>query len=184
LSIISQLRSLYLCYFSKPIADRPIYRAIRRHRARKIVELGIRDGRRALRMIEIARRASAHCDVHYVGMDLFEGRPASDTPGISLKTAHQLLRNAGAKVQLVPGDPSGGLVRLANSLGKIDLLIVPAELDSPFFARMWSFVPRMLDQRSLVFVEWTGDDTETTMSIKSRSEIDRLAALGVSRRAA
>ena len=58
LSIIHQLRSIYLCYFSKPAADRPVYRAIRRHGTQKIVELGIGDASRATRMIEIARQTS------------------------------------------------------------------------------------------------------------------------------
>ena len=82
MSIINQLRLLYLCYFSKPIADRPVYRAIRRHRARKIVELGVGDGRRAMRLIEVARRASPSTDILYVGMDLFEGRSGSAGPAL------------------------------------------------------------------------------------------------------
>ncbi len=184
MSIISQLRSLYLCYFSKPFADRLVYRAIRRHDARKIVELGIGDGNRAIRMIDIARRTSKPSDVHYVGIDLFEGRPVSSGPGISLKAAHQLLRGTGARVQLVPGNPFDSLVRSANSLGKIDLLIVPAELDSPSFARVWFFVPRMLHERSLVFVERVLDDGQTALTIKPRHEIDRFAAIGLGRRAA
>ena len=44
-------------------------------------------------------------------------------------------------------------MRMANSLGKIDLLIVPAEFDSAAHARLWYFVPRMLHERSLVFID-------------------------------
>jgi hypothetical protein len=185
LSILSQLRLLYLCYFSKPIADRPVYRAIRRHGARKIVELGVADAVRARRMIEVARRTSAGgSDVHYVGMDLFEGRPATDGPGLSLKAAHQFLRAAGARVQLVPGNPFDGLIRLANSLGKVDLLIVPAELDSQSYGRMWFFVPRMLHDRSLVFVDGVSSDGQRSLRLKPRGAIDQLASLGQGRRAA
>jgi hypothetical protein len=184
LPIFSQLRSLYLRYFSKPASDRPIYRAIRRHRMQKIVELGVGDGRRAMRMIEIARRASPQLDVHYVGMDLFEGRTESSGLGMSLKAAHQLLRGTGVRVQLVPGNPSDGLVRLANSLGKVDLLILPAELDSPEFARLWFFVPRMLHDDSVVFIDGPSDDGRRSLVTKPRHEIDRLATAGVGRRAA
>ena len=138
LPITSRLRLLYLCYFSKPAFDRPIYRAIRRYHARKIVEVGVGDGHRAVRMIEAAHRASPSLDVHYVGMDPFEARTEPSGRGLSLKAAHQLLSgkrgrgscSAGVRVQLVPGNPSDGLMRMANSLGKIDLLIVPAEFDS------------------------------------------------------
>jgi hypothetical protein len=177
------LRLFYLCHFSKPIANRPLYRAIRRQSAKKIVELGIADGARALRLIEVAGRTSSPSDVHYVGMDLFEGRPDFENPGLSLKAAHQLLRGMGARVQLVPGNPTDSLIRLANSLGKVDLLIVPGECDSPSFGRFWSFVPRMLHERSLVFVERVTDEGPT-LCVKPRQEIDRLAAAGASRRAA
>ena len=98
-------------------------------------------------MIEVAKLASPRQDICYVGMDLFEGRSESDGPGLSLKAAHQFLRGVGGRVQLVPGNPAESLARTANSLGKIDLLIVPAELDSPSSSRAWFFVPRMLHER-------------------------------------
>ena len=180
-----QLRLFYLCYLSKPAADRPIYREIHRHGAQKIVELGVGNGHRARRMIEVARRrAATPTDIHYVGMDLFEGRSEANIPGTSLKEVHQLLRGTGARVQLMPGNPSDTLMRLANSLGKVDLLIVPAQFDSPSFARLWFFVPRMLHTRSRVFVQQTLDDGRTWLVIKPPAEIDRLAAGGVRRHAA
>ena len=64
------------------------------------------------------------------------------------------------------------------------MLIVPAELDSPPFARMWFFVPRMLHERSQVFVQRLLDDGQPAFSIKPRDEITRLAAAGSARRAA
>jgi hypothetical protein len=101
-----------------------------------------------------------------------------------LKAAHQTLRGTGAKVQLVPGNPSDGLARMANSLGKVDLLIVPAELDSPSNARAWFFVPRMLHEQSLVFVEGVSADGQRQLRPKSRQEIAQLASAGQPRRAA
>jgi hypothetical protein len=138
-----------------------------------------------MRMIGIAQQTVPDSEIHYVGMDLFEGRPAtSGPPSLALKVAHQLLRSTGVRVQLVPGNPADSLIRLANSLGKVDLLIVPAELDSPASARVWFFVPRMLHERSLVFVERVRADGQKTFAIKPRHEIDQLAAAGFSRRAA
>ena len=184
MSLISRLRLFYLCYFSKPAADRPIYRAIHRRGARKIVELGIGNARRAMRMIEVAQHTSSPQDIHYVGMDLFEGRVESGTPRISLKAAHQLLRATGVRVQLVPGNPSDSLIRLANSLRNVDLLVLPAELESAPLARTWFFVPRTLHQRSLVFVEGVRDDGRKTLRLKPPKEIDRVASGAVTRRAA
>jgi hypothetical protein len=184
LSILSQLRLIYLTHFSKPKSNCPVYQAIRRHGMRKIVELGVGTCQRALRMIEVAKLTLPQRDIGYVGMDLFEGRTESDGPGLCLKAAHQLLRPTGVQVQLVPGSPSESLARTANSLGKIDLLIVPAELDSPSSGRLWFFVPRMLHERSVVFVERALADGPSDLRIKPRCEIEELAAGGVRRRAA
>ena len=95
-----------------------------------------------------------------------------------------MLRATGVRVQLVPGNPAESLIRLANSLGKVDLLIVPAELESAAAARMWFFVPRILHERSLVFVESVQSDGQKTLRIKPRAEIDRMASGGAARRAA
>ena len=183
LSIFSHLRLLYLCYFSKPAADRPVYRAIRRHNARKIVELGVGNARRAMRMIEVAKRTSSPQNIHYVGMDLFEGRAGSGGPALSLKAAHQLLRATGVRVQLVPGNPAESLIRLANSLGKVDLLIVPAELDvggagSDVVLRAANPARAVAGVRRK-----RADDGQKMLRIKPRAEIDRMAA-GTVRRAA
>lgn len=191
MSITSRLRLLYLSHFSKPASDRPVYQAIRRRNAQKIVELGIGDGQRALRMIEVARRISVSSEIHYVGMDLFEASTESNGRRLSLKAAHQLLRGEKGRrsdshkvrVQLVPGNPADSLARMANSLGKVDLLIVPAEFDSSTHARLWYFVPRMLHKRSVVFVDGQSSDGHE-LRLKPRQEIDDLASLGSNRRAA
>jgi hypothetical protein len=184
LSIFRVLRAFYLCYLSKPAENRPIYRVIRRSHVRKMVELGIGDGHRALRMAEIARLAFDGQEIHYVGIDPFEDRTESDGPGLTLKAAHQLLHGSGVRVQLLPGRPTDVLPRVANSMGKIDLLIVPAELDTPSHGWFWFFVPRMLHERTSVFVRGTQDDGKTILRPKPHEEIQRLAAAGVRRRAA
>jgi hypothetical protein len=128
LPIFNRLRLFCLGYLSKPSGDRPVYRAIRRCQAKKIVEIGVGDGRRALRMIEVACRTSPQANIHYVGMDPFEDRTEPSGRSLSLKAAHQLLGGkqggrrfaTGLRVQLVPGNPAEGLVRMANALGKID----------------------------------------------------------------
>jgi hypothetical protein len=151
---------------------------------RKIVELGIGDSQRALRMIELAGRISDVSDIHYVGMDPFEGRSESEGKPICLKDVHQRLRSTGVRVQLVPGNPVESLIRLANSLGKVDLLIVPAEIESAEYARAWFFVPRMLHAGTQVFVGSVTPDGRRVLRLKSHAEIDEQASRGNSRRAA
>lgn len=143
-----------------------------------------------MRMIETAHRASPASDVHYVGMDPFEAREPSGC-GLSLKAAHQLLSgkhgrgsaSAGVRVQLVPGNPPDSLMRLANSLGKVDVLILPAEFDSSEHARLWYFVPRMLHEQSLVFIDAPTADGQRSLQPKLRREIDHLASLAPRRAA-
>jgi hypothetical protein len=184
LSILNKIRLFHSCFLSKPDSGRAVYQAIRRNRARKIVELGVGDGQRSLRLIQVAKLASPGEEVHYVGVDPFEGRSEADGPGLTLKAAHPLLRREGVRVQLVPGNPADALLRVANSLGKVDVLIVPAQLDSESYARAWFFVPRMLHGESLVFVERDGEDGKTPLEEKPRHEIDALASMGTRRRAA
>jgi len=183
LSILKTAKLLYLHLLSKPPGDRMIYRAIRRTSARKIVELGVGTGLRALRMIEVAGCRVPLGEIQYTGMDLFEARSTADGPGMTLKAAHRLLRVTGAKIQLVPGDPLASMVRVANLLGKIDLLIVSADLEGSC-PRAWWFVPRLLHERTEVYVEEPSADGEPHLRLMPRAEIDRLAAAGAVRRAA
>ena len=182
--ISSRLRSLYVRYLSKPKLNRPAYRAIHRHGPKKIVELGVGDGRRALQMIKIATQSTPRQDIHYVGIDLFEDQPASSEPGLPLKAAYQLLRGTGARVQLIPGDPPDALMQHANSLGKVDLLVISAKQGEAMSSKVWFFVPRLLHAASLVYVEETLADGQRALCFRPRDEIDRLATVALGRRAA
>jgi hypothetical protein len=184
LSILSQIRSVCARVLPKTNPDRPLYQAIQQSHATKIVELGIGAGQRAARLIETAKTASPDGDIHYVGIDLFEARSESEGPGLTLKAAYQLLRQDGVRVQLIPGSPLDSLARVANSLGKIDLLIVPEEFDTVSLARSWFFVPRMLHADSLVFIERTLENGQKVLEVKPRHEINSLASAGVRRHAA
>jgi len=153
LPAVGHLKYLYLAYFSDPSAERPLYRAIRRRQVRTIVELGVGMGNRSARLIEVAQRYHAPREVCYTGIDQFEARSSSVTPGMTLKRAHRTLKALGAKIQLVPGDPWMALSRTANTLTGTDLFVVSADQDAESLARAWFYVPRMLHENSQVFVE-------------------------------
>jgi len=147
----SRLRLLYLSHFSQPAIDRPVYRAIRQRPVTKIVELGIGDCRRTLRMLEVAGIHRPPAEICYAGIDLFETRKPGDGPQLTLKRAFQLLRVTGARIRLIPGDPFTALSRVANLLGATDLLVISADQDPDSLAKAWYFVPRMLHAHSRVF---------------------------------
>ena len=102
-----------LAYLSQPASDRQIYRAIRRHRVRSIVELGVGSGRRTQRMLRLAQAVSPGETIRYAGIDMFEARPA-DQPQIKLRVAYMEFKRLVPCVQLVPGDPYAALARTAN----------------------------------------------------------------------
>ncbi|HVC93099.1 MAG TPA: class I SAM-dependent methyltransferase [Pirellulales bacterium] len=190
-SLVRYSRLAYLAYFSQPASDRTIYRSIRKHRVRKILELGIGTGRRTMRMLETVDRgnvAGLACvtgPVSYTGIDLFEMRSSAQPPGLSLKLAHRQLRSTGAKVRLVPGDPFEALARSANEIGSCDLIVISSDQERASLAKAWFYFPRMLHAATQVFLEDCGEASEgTTFRPLPHAEINRLAAAATARRAA
>jgi hypothetical protein len=152
LSVGSLLRSSYLLYFSQPAADRSLYQALRGRPVRSIVELGIDLSSRTPRLLEVASWKRGNQPLRYTGIDLFEARP-SGQPGLLLKQAFTQLRRPGINTQLVPGDPASALQRVANSLTSTDLLVIAADQNRESLSRAWTWMPRMLNDKSLVFWE-------------------------------
>ncbi|MEQ8788147.1 MAG: hypothetical protein RIC55_17700 [Pirellulaceae bacterium] len=174
MSAAGLLRFAYYAYLSRPAGERVLYRAMRRLRPRRIVELGLGDARRAQRLIRTAQRYAAGESVRYTGVDLFEMRPAEQAR-IGIKQAYHDLRAMGATVQLAPGDPFSALARIANALTGTDLLVIAADNDAPSLARAWFYIPRMLHERTRVYLEHRDGDASTFRLLK-RSEIEALAA--------
>ncbi len=183
--IFERLRVLYLTHFSQPTADRLLYRDIRQRRVRKIMEIGIGDGSRTARMIELARRLSPPEGVHYTGIDLFESRTNRDRPGLSLKDAHRRFKSTGVRVQLLPGNPLTTLSRVANSLNGIELVIVGADWDAKLMARAWFYLPRMLARSAAVYLQEPGEgENEGSYRLLKPAEVAELAEPMPRRRAA
>lgn len=173
LAAANLVKYLYLAWFSHPEPHRKLYRLVRRRRPARIVELGIGTADRALRMIAVAQRYAPGGKVSYVGIDLFEARPAG-VPGLSLKEAYRRLRPTGAGIRLLPGDPLTMLSATANSLPGIDLMLISADQDAASLAKAWFYVPRMLHAGSIVLREVVREDQLQYEAI-SQADIARLA---------
>ena len=115
--------------------------------------------------------------LRYTGIDLFEARPAGQS-GMSLKEAYAEFRLPDVKIQLVPGDPNMALRRVANSLTGTDLLLVSANQDRDSLSAAWNWVPRMLTDTSLVFVEEAGAKPGTT--VWKQVTVEEVRKLGAS----
>lgn len=170
------LRYYYLAWFSQPAADRPLYKTLRSRTIRSIVEIGIGQGLRTRRMFEVALKHCHHEEpLRYTGIDLFEAR-GNSVPGLTLKQAYARLQHDRVQIKLVPGDPLMALSRAANSLTGTDLVIISLTERGDALDQAWRYVPRMLHDDSLVYLEVPGKKPgETRFTLLKPIEIARLA---------
>ena len=184
-SLARQLKYLYLAYLSKPASHRPLYRSIKRHKVRRILEVGIGTAERAQRLIQLASEWSPGERIDYTGIDLFEMRKPGQGAGLPLKEAHKELSASGARIRLLPGDPFSALARMANSLGGQDLVLISADQDRESLAKAWFYVPRVLGEGAEVFLEEPAQgEIPVTLRIVSPEELVKLAAPPTQRRRA
>lgn len=170
------LRNVYLCYFSKPVADRALYRLLRKQPVQSIVEVGVGQLLRTRKLLELAAEKTAAEELKYAGIDLFEARDATNA-GIGLKQAHKDLKPLVGKLQLIPGDVFSALARSANALTKTDLVIISADTDADALTKAWFYLPRMLHDGSQVFLEEPSSKPgETQFRLVKRLEIEQLAS--------
>ena len=184
LAATSSLKAFYLSHFSQPACERILYRIIQKNKIKRILELGLGDGQRAVRMIEMAQRQSPECRISYAGTDLFESRSQTTRPGVTLKAAYQMLGATGARIHLIPGDPFSALSRTANTLSGTDLVVISACEDQQSSERAWFYLPRVIHPNSLVVREENRSGGATEMRLLGTTEIVQLASEQATRRAA
>ena len=166
------VRRIWLSRFSRPAAERILYRHVLRSRPRRMLELGLGLLGRTERLLR-----AVGSDLQYVGVDRFESRTPSDPPGVSLKQAHRRLHGL-ARVQLVPGNVDTSLARLCNHLGVFDLVVISADTDERHLERSWFFLQRVTNPATTVFLE-SRSGASSTWAVVSKPRIDELAARSV-----
>lgn len=174
-------RRIWLTRFSSPAAERPIYRQVLASAPRRIIELGLGTLGRTERLLGLAGGLHAAGELHYVGLDRFEGRLPTDPPGVTLKQAHQRLHSL-ARVQLVPGNIDTSLSKLCNHLGGFDMVLISAVNDARHLERCWFFIQRIIGPRTVVFTQ-SGPAIGGGWSVISKARVDELASKTVLRRA-
>lgn len=167
---MSTFRYYWLTFFGKPVCDREIYKTIRKQKVQSILEIGLGDGLRAETMIQVAQKFGSDQGVRYTGIDLFEGRQGSQR--LLLREMHKRVNSTGAKCQLVPGEPSDAIARIANSHLRTDLVIISGNYTSADLEPCWFYFPRMLHANSIVLVQ---SDLDTKFQSLCRLEIENLA---------
>jgi len=149
-----------------------------RSRPTRILEIGLGTLVRTERMLRAAGVGPTGEAVRYVGLDRFEGRSATDPPGVSLKEAHRRL-HALARVQLVPGNPDTALARVCNHLGAFDLVIISADNDERHVERAWFFLRRLVTPTTTVFVQAPSSRGAGSWTTLAPSRLDELAIRAV-----
>ena len=182
---MNSIHSFWLRYFSQPPCDRALYRAIRRLNIRRILEFGIGDLRRGLRMIRLAQRYNPAIEIRYIGVDLFEAASnATDhSPALSLKQAHRTLRATGVRAHLIPADAVQSMVRMANALPGNELVIVSNHEVVERMGAAWQYVPRMLTSTALLYSAESAGEKFKLRKLPP-SDLRSLAPAAVHRRAA
>ena len=176
-------RYAYLAYLSQPKSVRQLYRLVKRHEIRRIVEVGLGDLARSRSLIEVAQRYVGDEKVMHSGLDWFDARPEPMTP-LSLKDAYRALHATSASVRLVPGAPAASLAAVANSHQNTDLILISAAVSSEELQAAWFYVPRMLHQQSMILREHSPSAGEPAFEWLSLSQIAEWAGSAGGRRAA
>lgn len=172
-----------LAHFSKPKHERQLYRAIKRHKMHRIVEVGIGSAERAIGLITTAQRFGGEGAVSYTGLDWFEEREAPAAP-LPLIHAHRQLQLTGARIRLVPGYPPATLPQIANTLQRTDLILISAAVDDASLDRAWFYFPRMCHSETLVLREIRENQELSRYEPIAVAELERRAAQRESRKAA
>jgi len=148
-SVFSRLAAVWRLCSRKSAADRSIEQTVKLVQPRRILAIGLGDGQRCRRVIALAQRYRAAQEVHFTGIDRFEDRPSDRAP-FPLKEAYRQFRATGARVRLAPGDPYGALVRAANSISGIDLVLISEEVNRASLDAAWFYLPRTLSKDAVV----------------------------------
>ena len=180
MSMLHRVKCLYRVYFSRPKSSRILYRAVRDLRATRIVEFGITDPERSLKLIQMAvdmhQGPKGDAQISYTAIDSFDARSQSQSP-LTLKQAHRYFNSSGAKVQFVPGLMSEGLARTANTLLGTDLVIFAEDAAPQSDSRLWFFLPRLLHAKSCVLqAQDEGEDQGPSFCKITHAEIAQRAA--------
>jgi hypothetical protein len=179
----SWFRYAYLAYVSQPKSCRQLHRLVKRHRAWRIVEIGLSDVARSASLIEVAQRYADRQKVRHTGLDWFDARPLHLTP-MSLKESYRILHATGATVRLVPGNPANSLTAAANAHQNTDLLLISSVVTDDDLKAAWFYVPRMLHQASMILRECQGPAAEPLFEWLTHTAIAEWAGRAGGRRAA
>ncbi len=128
----------------------PLRKLVKPLQAKTVLEISVGDGSRAIAVMQtLANQPAVQPPLRYVAIDQFE-MVGGET---SLKAFHQALRNEGIRPQVFPESINRGLIRVANTIGTVDLVVVaakPMEWQTP---ETLSLLTRVLHEQTVVLYQ-------------------------------
>lgn len=153
MSVFSKIQRAWLLRFGQPAENRILYRAVSDRPVTRLLEIGLGTGERTLQLLDLLKDAFPADQIHYCGIDQFEGRATSgQAAGMPLKMAYRKLKETGVKVQLLPGDPLAALARGANQLNGVELVVIAADQVGNVLEKAWFYLPRVLAANARVYL--------------------------------
>ncbi len=151
------ITSWYYNTFKAPKRYHHLYDTIRAISAKSILEVGVWNGGRAVRMIEVAKEQTSQ--VSYFGYDLFEDlgevgyiAELSKRPPTEREVA-ALLKATGAEVKLFRGNTLETLCVSVETLPKIDFVFIDGGHSVKTIASDWSYIEKVLHNNSVVIFD-------------------------------
>jgi hypothetical protein len=134
-------------------------------------------------MFETAGRYAERPQLHYTGIDLFEGRENASA-ALPLKDAYKLLRLQGVPVRLIPGEAAMALKLVATTQSRFDLIVIDADISDAALAGGWTSLERVMHEKSLLVRQHLRDGAPVSEELDIKAVRARIAADPGSKRAA
>ena len=100
---LNWFQRFYWQKLAKPAAERELFRLLIAQPIASVLEVGVGNGERMKRIVQLAQLAPGVAQLRYVGVDGFESARDGGVH-LTLKQAHQQASQLGLRANLIPGD--------------------------------------------------------------------------------
>ncbi len=159
MNIAAYLQHVWLMYKTRPRRYRALFDAIYRHKCRRLVEIGIFDGKHALEMIRTASAHHAASEIEYYGFDLFEElsdelleKEKSKKP-LSYVAIQQKLEQSGAKIQLFKGNTKQTLPISLDTIRNADFIFIDGGHSIETIRSDWGYLQTIMTENTVVIFD-------------------------------
>lgn len=128
MSRLNWFQRFYWQKLAKPASEREMFRMLLAQPIASVLEIGVGNGQRMKRIVQLAQLKPNVTQLRYVGVDGFESAKDGGVH-LTLKQAHQQATSLGLRANLIPGDLRSAMPRVAHKIGCSDLIIVDGEFD-------------------------------------------------------